>query len=433
MSETVRTGRVTRLPKGGQNIFGEVKGMRTAVESTGADIWPMSIGQPVGPALRIAKVFIAAASLMPFEDIDGYQDNGAPGVTKFFDEIFRGGPEAKDSIDLIKRLLPDFDLHSLEKCPDFAREFSQAHSGVDLGVFRGLDYVPIPGIKPILGYVISACQPRKVATMSFPGYPTPAYQCGRLGVEHQALPLTSENNFLVSPDDVDSDVDLIMVNYPNNPTGQISTEGYWHDLCSFCETYGKRLFNDGAYNMLAPSEHSPLKNIAIHYPGLSWAESDSESKMGANFTGHRVGAIVGSDDFVGDIKIIKGNSDSGFYAPAAVGAIIVLRYAMEEIMRYRQIFQRRQKLFCKIALSHGMRPVVDPKGTFFNLWETPKRAFGQDIRDSKHFNEVTVHHTGLLAVHIAPECIRYAVVADIENEGFTRAIEIAFELMKPGY
>ena len=38
-----------------------------------------------------------------------------------------------------------------------------------------------------------------------------------------------------------------MINYPHNPSGQIATEDWLHDLCAYCQQHDIRLFNDAAY------------------------------------------------------------------------------------------------------------------------------------------------------------------------------------------
>ncbi|HDH53603.1 MAG TPA: aminotransferase class I/II-fold pyridoxal phosphate-dependent enzyme [Nitrospirae bacterium] len=449
-----KVGRYSRLPEGGVNIFAEVKAMRKAAEAGGTEIWNLSIGQPVGSALLIARFMNVLATMLDNEDVHGYQDNGAPGVTAFFKALRKSHiPIAKianrisgaatilpsntvrEGIDLLSFLLGvmsiDTDKESQweKECPDFAEGFVQHHVRIGLPD-ANVKYLPLPGTKPAFEYIILACRNSfgdnmEVMSMSEPGYPTPATMCEYLGIPHKTFPLTAENQFL--PTDHLEVCDLMMMNYPNNPSGQIATLEFWYMICDFCEKNGIRLFNDAAYAKLAPEENVLLSEVAVDYPDLSWAESYSSSKMGCNLTGHRVGAVVGSTDFVGDIATIKGNCDSGFYAPAAVGVLAVLRYAPEKIKEYWQTFQRRQELFFGIATKYGMQPVVKPKSTFFNWWELPKKAFGVNIEDSKHFNELVISNTGLIGVHLHPECIRYAVVEDIETPEFIAAIESGFE------
>ena len=61
--------------------------------------------------------------------------------------------------------------------------------------------------------------------------------------------------------------------------------------------------------------------MANDYPALSWSEAFTAAKLIGNGTGWHVGAMVGSPDFIADIKEIKGKTDTGFVPPMAVGAL----------------------------------------------------------------------------------------------------------------
>jgi aspartate/methionine/tyrosine aminotransferase len=114
-----------------------------------------------------------------------------------------------------------------------------------------VDYLPIPGIKPMLGLVPLACgcaeQHLTVATTTSPGYPTPVDWCGYHPlVHHYALPLNPANAFRFTPEDIAPDTDLIMMNYPHNPSGQVATSAG----CASSVRHvvrNIRLFNDAAY------------------------------------------------------------------------------------------------------------------------------------------------------------------------------------------
>lgn len=370
------------LPKGGTNLFQKIKASRAEAEKRGIKIINLSIGQPAGPALRSARGMASRSVMSEAEPMHEYQDNGSPGV-------------------------PDFALRFIEKC---------AHISLD---GEDVAYLPIPGIKPMLGLVPLACgiaqHPLLVATTTKPGYPTPADWCGYLRAEHYALPLNPVNQFRFSPKDIRPGTNLIMVNYPHNPSGQIATAEWWYELCKFCAGNGIRLFNDNPYFRLSYSERSlPLVHPALAFPRLSWAEAFSASKIISNGTGWRIGAIVGSPDFVGDIAKIKGNTDSGFVAPMAAGVLYAMYNDEESIEECRLRYIRRIDILIEILQRCGMKLAVEPGAGFFTLWERPNMAFGQRVRDAEHFNlDLMIENTGVVGVHFEPY-IRYAVTSDVE-------------------
>lgn len=375
--------RSSRLPPGGTNLFQEIKKKSAEAEQQGIGLLKLSIGQPQGPALLSAREAAATAVMSDKESMHEYQDNGSPGV------------------------------------PDFARRFVMRHLSRSIADYD-VDYLPIPGIKPMLGLVILSCgdglkKGFKVATTTNPGYPTPRDWCNYLGVDFLELHLNPENSFRFFIDDIDAEsVDFIMMNYPHNPTGQIATREWLTELCEFCVEYDIRLFNDAAYIALSYSKEScPLTEVAVNFPELSWAEAFSASKLIGNGTGWRVGAIVGSSDFVGDLKTIKGNTDSGFAAPMAAGALHALESDPVGIELCRQTYRRRAELLISMLTKNRMRLAVKPGAGFFTLWHVPKKAFGVEIKDAKHFNFLMIEKTGVVGVHFHPY-IRYAVCSDVQ-------------------
>lgn len=386
--------RVSRLPQGGKNLFQAIKAKREEALTRGIKILNLSIGQPSGPALLSARGAAAKAVMSKEESMHEYQDNGSPGV------------------------------------PNFAKRFIQAHFNFSLDG-ENVDYLPIPGIKPMLGLVQLACGAAqrniRVGTTTKPGYPTPADWSRYLGLQQYALALNPENGFRFKPEDIEPGTDLIMVNYPHNPSGQIATREWWWDLCRHCYNHDIRLFNDNPYYILSHSRKScALIEVAKDFFDLSWAEAFSASKVIGNGTGWRVGAIAGSPDFVKDIATIKGNTDSGFVAPMAAGVLYAIEHDRKSIDGCRQKYARRIKVLIDILTGCGMELAVSPGAGFFTLWKRPNEAFGERILDAEHFNFLMIEKTGVIGVHFEPY-IRYAVCGDVEamaediEEGFRKA------------
>lgn len=396
--------RKSKLPSGGENLFQRIKRQCNEAAAAGVKIYRLTIGQPTGPALLSAREEAARAVMSGEESMHEYQDNGSPGV------------------------------------PDFAKRFVVAHLPSDVGevIVRidpakgDLNFLPLIGTKPILGQVIQACgnidvERISVATMTEPGYPTPAVQALYLGAHQYALNTTPSNQFLFDSESILPDTDLVMTNFPHNPTGQVATREFWEKLCQYCSDHDIRLFNDAAYAILT---HVPgactLTEVALDYPELSWAEAFSASKVIANGTGWRAGAMIGSADFMGDIATIKGNSDSGFVAFAAAGIIHCMEKDMESIEKNRQLYENRLFLLCDLLTARNMRLAVLPGAGFFSLWLTPKEAFGQKIEDAEQFNKLMTHNTGVPGVPFGPY-IRYAVTNPVETMEWQAVICKAFD------
>ncbi|PPR26484.1 MAG: LL-diaminopimelate aminotransferase [Alphaproteobacteria bacterium MarineAlpha10_Bin3] len=389
----------SRLPAGGANIFQKIRQKRADAQATGRKLIDLSIGEPKGPALRSAREAAQKAVMSDDEAMHAYQYNASPAV------------------------------------PDFSRRFVNAHLGQKLPD-DAVDFVPIPGIKPILGLLPLACgcalQDIVVATTTRPGYPIPADWCAyHVRVTHRALPLNIANGFRFSPGDIDSPTDLSMMNYPHNPSGQIATADWLRELCRYCSDNDIRLFNDAAYYALSHTRDSAtLCEVAVDFPQLSWAEAFTAAKLIGNGTGWHVGALVGSPDFIADVKEVKGKTDAGLVAPMAAGVIAALETDQAGIDECRETYRDRLVLLTAIMSDSGMRLAIRPQAGFFTLWETPVRAFGQAMGSAAEFNFAMIDRTGVVGVHFS-DYVRYAVCADVAAvEGALRA---AFQSAAVGY
>jgi LL-diaminopimelate aminotransferase len=391
--------RQSRLGSGGENVLQTIRAKRAEAQNRGMQLIDLSIGEPKGPALLSARQAAAAAVMSDDEAMHAYQYNASPGV------------------------------------PDFAPRFIKAHVRRTFPS-DAVDYLPIPGIKPILGLVPLACgcadQRVTVATMTSPGYPIPADWCAYHPlVTHSPLPLNPANIFRFSPGEIPLGTDLIMMNYPHNPSGQVASRDWLQKICEVCSARHIRLFNDAAYVVLSYAADSvTLAEIAPDYAELSWVEAFTAAKLIGNGTGWHVGAMVGSPDFIGDLKVVKGKTDTGFVAPMAAGVVAAFEHDQSGIARYREMYRTRLRRLIELLAGHGMQLALEPAAGFFTLWRIPTRAFGQKIESAEHFNFLMIERTGLVGVHF-PGYVRYAVCADID--AMAKEIEEAFVQAEVSY
>lgn len=396
------------LKSGGMNVFQEIKAKRAAAEAAGTRIINLAIGQPNGPAFESARYAASLAIQSYAESMHEYQDNSLPG------------------------------------CPEFMSEFALYHIRKKK-LAKHVELLPLPGIKSALALVIMACGAGdkkmlredgqlRVATMTEPGYPTPADQCAyleRAGVKHIPLKLKVEYGFLPTLKDLQRAFPkgcrgLLMLNIPGNPGGQIATKEWMRMVCKFCAERGIRIFNDGAYVALDHSKkNSTLTDVAMTIAELEFFEAFSASKLIGNGTGWRIALGVGSKAFVNDIKIIKGNADSGMNAALAAGVLDTIRNDKDSISKRRLTYRRRITLLVKILTLAGMRLAVSPEAGFFTLWLVPNRAFGRNIKNAKHFNNLMIKYTGIVGVPFG-KYIRYAVCAT-EIKDFKKEIAAGFQ------
>jgi LL-diaminopimelate aminotransferase len=408
----MKTGRYSRLVSGGGNLFQLIKQWKQQAIDSGIEVTNLGIGQPGGPAPLVARMACAEAVMSEEERMHEYQDNGCVACPEFMVNFFRFN------------------------CPQFIE-----------GDLEDIAFLPLAGIKPALIAVVKSMgeiDDNIIVTGTRPGYPTPATVSEFLGYqgmdEDDFQDLFQVNianyGFQVTPEYLESlpcNPSLLMVNYPNNPTGQIMTHEDWYDLCKYCSENGIRLFNDGAYNALDDSgENTPLSVVASSFGNLSWAEAMSASKLG-NMTGWRVGLIAGSPDFVGDISKIKGDLDSGGFPGAYVGVNALVTKDPQYVYNIRDEYGRRRKALSGLLMSCGMRLSVEPKAGFFAMFDCPDAAFGQRIdADAENFNQLMIQNTGVVGVHFGNRYRCSVATAPMDDEMIERIGE-AFSKAKVEY
>ncbi len=121
--------------QGGENVLQAIRAKRASAEATGTILLDLSIGEPKGPALLSARRAAANAVMSDEEAMHAYQYNASPGV------------------------------------PGFSQRFVQVHVDRTFSDSE-VDYLPIPGVKPMLGLVplFTMIEETGVVGVHFPGY-----------------------------------------------------------------------------------------------------------------------------------------------------------------------------------------------------------------------------------------------------------------------
>jgi len=393
------------LPSSGENLFQRIKRIRNEYERrTGKAAINLSVGEPDGIPTEATRAAAAVACMSTDRLVHVYQDNGAPA--------------------------------------GFARAMVRHHLPRELADREDLATLPLPGIKPMIGLLPLACgansgtdAPRPVvAGTTKPGYPVIRTWCGYLGCEYHDWPLYARTQFRPRLADRPPGVTLAVFNYPNNPTGAVMAAEEWHELCAWAEEEKVRLVNDAAYAGLIHKEHVTLSEVAAQYPGLEWIEMFSASKS-HNATGWRVGVAFGHPDFIADLATIKGNTDSGFAAPMAIGVLRAIETDEAGLKAIRELYGRRIGVLVGLLNPH-LKLAAPPNAGFFTFWHIPKRIFGQEIATAEAYNTLMIDRCGLVGVPYTGsdgEYIRYAVCFPVEEKRVQDAINAAMDEAKPSY
>ncbi len=184
------------------------------------------------------------------------------------------------------------------------------------------------------------------------------------------IPLREENGFRVDPDElveiITKRTRMLVVNYPNNPTGAVMKKQDVKALADIAEDYNLYILSDEPY------EHF-LYEGAKHYPMVKYAPdntilANSFSKTFA-MTGWRLGFTIAPDQIIKDmIKLhayVIGNVAS-FIQIAGITALRDSRSwaGLEEM---RRTYAERRKIVVKNLLNMPHITPFKPKGAFY-VW-----------------------------------------------------------------
>ncbi|MGW8255890.1 MAG: LL-diaminopimelate aminotransferase [Thermoguttaceae bacterium] len=206
--------------------------------------------------------------------------------------------------------------------------------------------------------------PGDVTLMTVPGYPVAGTHTRYYGGEVYRLPLLAENDFLPDLDSVPLEVrqraKILVINYPNSPTGKVATREFYEKVIDFALKNQLVVVQDAAHIMLSYNER-PLSFLEILRAKDVGVEVHSLSK-GWNMIGWRLGWVCGNERLVRAFADVKDNCDSGQFIAIQKAAIAALDN-VEIPRRTREKYQRRLK--CQM-----------PGGTYFLYVPAPQGIAG---------------------------------------------------------
>ncbi|HEY0549331.1 MAG TPA: LL-diaminopimelate aminotransferase [Verrucomicrobiae bacterium] len=306
----------------------------------GAEIIDMGVGEPDEMAFPEVIARLHEAALRP--ENRGYADNG--------DAVLKqSAARYVERVCGVRGINPDTEvMHSI-------------------GSKAALSILPAAFINPG-DYVL----------MTIPGYPVFGTHSKYYGGLVHNLPLTAEKNFLPDldsiPQDVLSKAKVLVINYPNNPTGASATPEFFAKVVAFAKQNNVVVIHDAAYAALV-FEGRPLSFLAT--PGAKdvAVELHSTSKS-FNMTGWRCGFVAGNELLVKAYGDVKDNTDSGQFLAIQHAAAYCFEHP-EITEKISAKYSRRMESLVKLLNERGFN-AKKPKGSFFLYVKAPRAAVNKN-------------------------------------------------------
>ena len=282
------------------------------------------------------------------------------------------------------------------------------------------------GSKPALAILPAAfINPGDVTLMTVPGYPVAGTYSKYFGGNVYALPLLAENDFLPDLDAIPADIcksaKLLVLNYPNSPTGKTATTAFYQKVIDFCQQRQVVVVQDAAHIMLS-YDQQPLSFLSL--PGAKdvGVEVHSLSK-GFDMIGWRMGWVCGHQRIVQAFADVKDNTDSGQFMAIQKAAATALDN-QEIPRRVRQKYQRRLSLLVDMLSRCGFRCEM-PGGTYFLYTPAPKGVVGGPTFESAEVASqylITEHSICTVPWDDAGAYLRFSVTYQVDEQADEQAL-----------
>jgi LL-diaminopimelate aminotransferase len=347
-----RLGRLRPYPFAALNLA------RDAAVKAGMDVIDMGVGNPdMRPHPRIIEELKAA-----LDDPDHQNHRYPP---------FHGIPEFREAI----------------------ARYYKTRFGVDID--PATEALPLIGSKEgIAKFFLSYLDRDEVALVTSPCYP--AY-IGAVAVSDGTLyevELNPANGFHPDLDAIPAETaakaEVLLINYPNNPTGAIETRELYEEILEFAVKHDLLVVSDIAYAEL---------NLEPDYRSMSFLELPGAKERAIEFysfsktysmPGWRLGFVVGNSTVVGNMLNIKSNMDFGVFMAMQRAGGRLLDAGDGLIKPTREVYRKRRDKVMAGLGSLGMK-AMKPRATLYVWASIPER-----YSSSMEFAEQVLARTGVV-------------------------------------
>ena len=307
-----------------------------------AELIDLGVGEPDEMAFPLSVRALCAEAAK--QENRGYADNGGP-------EYRRAAAQWMERVFGVAGLDPDTEI---------------IHS---IGSKAALSILPAALINP-----------GDIVIMTVPGYPVFGTHARWYGGEVFNLKLTEENNFLPDlnsiPKEVLKQAKVLVLNYPNNPTGASATAEFFTQAVEFARRNKLIIISDAAYSALV-FHGKPLSIFSV--PGAKDVAVELHSMSKAfNMTGWRLGFVAGNPLLVAAYGNVKDNTDSGQFLAIQKACAATLAHP-EITQKIAAKYSRRMDLLVNCLRKLGF-DARKPDGSFFLYVRAPRAAVVNDKR-----------------------------------------------------
>ncbi len=287
--------------------------------------------------------------------------------------------------------------NGIQEFKDAAAEFMQRVFDVRLDPKTEINHAI--GSKPALAMIPAVfINPGDVTLMTVPGYPVAGTHTRYYGGEVHKLPLLEKDGYFPDLDGIPADIKrrakLLVINYPNSPTGAVATRDFYKRVIEFAHKNRVIVVQDAAHLLLSYNG-PPLSFLQIDGARDVGVEIHSMSK-GFNMIGWRMAFVAGHPKIVQGFADVKDNSDSGQFMAIQRAAAEALRHP-DIADRVREKYRRRLAKLVDALNRVGFQAKM-PGGSYFLYAKAPVAAGERRFTNAEEASQFLIHEQSICCV-----------------------------------
>lgn len=252
-----------------------------------------------------------------------------------------------------------------------------------------------------------------------PGYPIFSIGPSLAGAKLVTYELREEMDYLPDLEAIGKEyghkAKLMIVSYPLNPICKTAPDSFYEKLIPWAKENNFIILHDNAYSDIIYDgrvgrsilSFAGAKEVAVEFYSLS---------KSYNYTGARMGFLVGNKTIVQNFKKLRSQIDYGTFLPVQYGAVAALTGPDDEVKAQCQEYERRRNALCDGLTEIGWK-AERSQGTMFAWAKIPENYGMDDVA----FVTALLEKTGVVCTpgssfgELGKGHVRFALVLPVET------------------
>ena len=271
---------------------------------------------------------------------------------------------------------PENYKYSLKEIPELVQAVIERYEKRYQVALKPTELTAVYGSQEGIAHIgLSLCNLGDVVLVPDPGYPIFSIGPSLAMAQIVTYPLLKENHYLPDLKGMDAEIrkkaKFMIVSYPLNPICKIAPDSFYEELIPWAKENNIIIVHDNAYSDIIYDGHVGKSILAFAGAKDICVEFYSLSKS-FNYTGARMGFLVGNEFLVQNFKKLRSQIDYGAFLPVQYGAVAALTGPDDMVKAQCAEYQRRRDALCGGLRSIGWE-IEDSEGTMFAWAKIPEK------------------------------------------------------------